>query len=335
MWIVKVALSRPYTFIVLALLLLIMGPLSIVNMAKDIFPNIGIPVISVIWSYSGLPTEEMGSRITGSFERASLATVNNIDHIESQTLTGVTVIKYFFHQGSNVDMSMSQLTAVSQTWLKQLPPGITPPLILAYNASSVPIIQLALSSGTIPEQGLYDAANNFVRTQLAGVAGASMPYPYGGKQRQIQVDLDQRLLQEHGVSADDVVNAISAQNLIIPAGTEKVGEFEYNIKLNGSPTAVEEFNDLPIKAVNGTIVYVHDVAHVRDGSAPQTNIVRVDGQHAAMLRPSTSSSRSRSAYHPSAAPRRPRSIFSRSATSRSSSRPPSAAWYARASLPRR
>jgi multidrug efflux pump subunit AcrB len=283
MWIVKVALSRPYTFIVLALLLLIMGPLSIVNTAKDIFPNIGIPVISVIWSYSGLPTEEMGSRITGSFERASLATVNNIDHIESQTLTGVTVIKYFFHQGSNVDMSMSQLTAVSQTWLKQLPPGITPPLILAYNASSVPIIQLALSSGTIPEQGLYDAANNFVRTQLAGVAGASMPYPYGGKQRQIQVDLDQRLLQEHGVSADDVVNAISAQNLIIPAGTEKVGEFEYNIKLNGSPTAVEEFNDLPIKAVNGTIVYVHDVAHVRDGSAPQTNIVRVDGQHAALM----------------------------------------------------
>jgi multidrug efflux pump subunit AcrB len=283
MWIVKVALSRPYTFIVLALLLLIMGPLSIVNTAKDIFPNIGIPVISVIWTYNGLPTEEMGSRITGSFERATLATVNNIDHIESQTLTGITVIKYFFHQGSNVDMSMSQLTAVSQTWLKQLPPGITPPLILAYNASSVPILQLALSSGTIPEQGLYDAANNFVRTQLAGVAGASMPYPYGGKQRQIQVDLDQRLLQEHGVSADDVVNAISAQNLIIPAGTEKVGEFEYNIKLNGSPTAVEEFNDLPIKSINGTIVYIHDVAHVRDGSAPQTNIVRVDGQHASLM----------------------------------------------------
>ncbi len=177
MWIVRVALSRPYTFIVLALLLVIMGPLTIVNTAKDIFPNIGIPVVSVIWTYSGMPPDEMSGRITGSFERVSLATVNNIDHIESQSLTGVSVIKYFFHQGSNVDLSMSQLTAVSQAWLKQLPPGITPPLILAYNASSVPIIQLALSSGSIPEQGLFDLANNFVRTQLAGVAGASIPFP--------------------------------------------------------------------------------------------------------------------------------------------------------------
>jgi CzcA family heavy metal efflux pump len=283
MWIVRVALSRPYTFVVLALLVLILGTLTIVNTAKDIFPNIGIPVVSVIWTYSGMPPDEMSGRITGSFERVSLATVNNIDHIESQSLTGVSVIKYFFHQGSNVDLSMSQLTAVSQAWLKQLPPGITPPLILAYNASSVPIIQLALSSGSIPEQGLFDLANNFVRTQLAGVAGASIPFPYGGKQRQIQVDLDQRLLQERGVSADDVVNAVNAQNLIIPAGTEKVGAFEYNIKLNGSPAAVEAFNDLPIKTVNGTVVYIHDVAHVRDGSAPQTNVVRVDGQHASLM----------------------------------------------------
>jgi len=283
MWIVRVALSRPYTFIVLALLLLLMGPLTIVNTAKDIFPNIGIPVVSVIWTYSGMPPDEMSGRITGSFERVSLATVNNIDHIESQSLAGVSVIKYFFHPGSNIDLSMSQLTAVSQAWLKQLPPGITPPLILAYNASSVPIIQLALSSASIPEQGLFDLANNFVRTQLAGVAGASIPYPYGGKQRQIQVDLDQRLLQERGVSANDVVNAVNAQNLIIPAGTEKVGEFEYNIKLNGSPVATDEFNDLPIKTVNGTVVYIHDVAHVRDGSSPQTNVVRLDGQHASLM----------------------------------------------------
>ena len=283
MWIVKVALGRPYTFIVLALLLLILGPLSIVNTAKDIFPNIGIPVVSVIWTYSGLPPEEMSGRITGGFERVSLVAVNNVDHIESQSLTGVSVIKYFFHPGTNVDLPMAQLTAVSQAWLKQLPPGITPPLILAYNASSVPIIQLALSSNSIPEQGLYDLANNFVRTQLAGVAGASIPFPYGGKQRQVQVDLDQHLLQERGLSADEVVNAINAQNLIIPAGTEKVGEFEYNIKLNGSPIAVDEFNDLPIKNVNGTVVYVHDVAHVRDGSAPQTNVVRVDGQHASLM----------------------------------------------------
>jgi multidrug efflux pump subunit AcrB len=283
MWIVKVALSRPYTFVVMALLLLILGPLTILNTAKDIFPNIGIPVVSLIWTYSGLPPDEMNGRITGSFERLSLATVNNIDHIESQSLTGVSVIKYFFHQGTNVDLAMSQVTAVSQAFLKQAPPGVTPPLILAYNASSVPIIQLALSSRSIPEQGLFDLANNFVRTQLAGVAGASIPFPYGGKQRQIQIDLDQRLLQERGVSADDVVAAMNAQNLIIPAGTEKVGEFEYNIKLNGSPNAVEEFNDLPIKTVNGTVVYFHDVAHVRDGSAPQTNIVRVDGQPASLM----------------------------------------------------
>ena len=283
MWIVKLALSRPYTFIVMALLLVILGPLTIVNTAKDIFPNIGIPVVSVIWTYSGLPPEEMSGRITGSFERVSLVAVNNIDHIESQSLTGISVIKYFFHQGTSIDLASSQLTAVSQAWLKQLPPGITPPLIIAYNASSVPIIQLALSSRSIPEQGLFDLANNFVRTQLAGVAGASIPFPYGGKQRQVQIDLDQRLLQERGVSADDVVAAMNAQNLIIPAGTEKVGEFEYNIKLNGSPNAVDEFNDLPIKSVNGTVVYFHDVAHVRDGSAPQINIVRVDGQPASLM----------------------------------------------------
>jgi CzcA family heavy metal efflux pump len=283
MWIVQVALRRPYTFIVLALLLLILGVLTIGRTAKDIFPKIGIPVVSVIWTYSGLPPDEMSGRITGSFERVALATVNNIEHIESQSLNGVAVLKFFFQPGSNVDLSMSQLTAVSQSWLKQLPPGITPPLILAYNASSVPIIQLALSSQTIPEQGLFDLGNNFVRTQLAGVAGASIPFPYGGKQRQIQIDLDQHLLQERGVSANDVVNAMNAQNLIIPAGTEKVGEFEYNVKLNGNPKSVEEYNDLPIKTVNGAIVYFHDVGHVRDGAAPQTNIVRVDSQPAALM----------------------------------------------------
>lgn len=283
MWIVRVALNRPYTFIVLALLLAIVGPLAVMRMATDIFPEIKIPVVGVIWSYSGLPPNEMTDRITGNFERFTLTAVNDIEHIESQSLTGVSVIKYFFHTGANVDMSMSQLTAGSQTWLKQLPPGITPPLIISYNASSVPIIQLALSSKTIPEQGLYDLANIFVRTQLTGVAGAAIPFPYGGRQRQVQVDLDQRLLRERGLSAEDVVNAINAQNLIIPAGTEKVGEFEYNVKLNGSPTAVSDLNDLPIRAVNGTVVYIRDVAHVRDGSAPQTNIVRVNGQRAALM----------------------------------------------------
>jgi CzcA family heavy metal efflux pump len=283
MWIVKVALARPYTFIVMALLLFILGSLTIVSTAKDIFPNIGIPVVSVIWSYSGLPPDEMSGRITGTFERVSLITVNNIDHIESQSITGVSVIKYFFRQGTNIDLPMAQLTAVAQAWQKNLPPGITPPLIIAYNASSVPIIQLALTSQSITEAGLYDLANNFVRAQLAGVPGASIPFPYGGKQRQIQIDLDQRLLQERGVSADDVVAAVSAQNLIIPAGTEKIGEFEYNVRLEGSPHVVDEFNNLPIKTVNGTVVYFHDVAHVRDGSGPQTNIVRVNGQPASLM----------------------------------------------------
>ncbi|OAJ55357.1 RND transporter [Paraburkholderia ginsengiterrae] len=283
MWIVRIALRRPYTFIVLALLLGIIGPLTVLRTPTDIFPNINIPVVSVIWNYSGLPPNEMGNRITGNFERFTLITVNNIEHIESQSLSGVAVIKYFFRPGTNIDLPVSQLTAGAQTWLKQLPPGITPPLIVSYNASSVPIIQLALSSKTIPEQGLFDLANNFVRTQLVGVAGASIPYPYGGRVRQVQVDLDQQQLQARGVSADDVVNAINAQNLIIPAGTQKVGEFEYNIKLNGSPVAVQDLNDLPIKTVNGTLVYVHDVAHVRDGAAPQTNIVRVDGQHASLM----------------------------------------------------
>ncbi|MFP6560179.1 efflux RND transporter permease subunit [Paraburkholderia sp. B3] len=283
MWIVRVALKRPYTFIVLALLLAVVGPLAVLRMPTDIFPNINIPVVSVIWNYNGLPPQEMSDRITGGFERLTLVTVNNIDHIESQSLNGVAVIKYYFHPGTNVSIATSQMTAGAQWWLKQLPPGTTPPLIVNYNASSVPIIQLALSSKSIPEQGLYDLANNFVRTQLAGVAGASIPFPYGGRLRQVQVDLDQNLLQARGISANDVVNALGEQNLIIPAGTEKVGDFEYNVRLNGSPAEVQALNDLPVKVVNGTIIYMHDVAHVRDGSAPQTNIVRVDGQHATLM----------------------------------------------------
>ncbi|WP_158913143.1 efflux RND transporter permease subunit [Caulobacter sp. S45] len=283
MWIVKLALSRPYTFIVMALLLLILGPLAAMKTPTDIFPNIGLPVVSVIYNYSGLPPQEMADRITGSFERVALVTVNNIEHVESQSLTGVSVIKFYFQPGTKIDLPTAQLTAVAQAWQKQLPPGITPPLIIGYNASSVPILQLALSSRTIPDSGLYDAANNFVRTQLAGVAGASVPFPYGGRLRQIQIDLDQRLLQERGLSAQDVDDAINRQNLIIPAGTQKIGAFEYNIRLNGSPLDVKEINDLPIKAVNGTVVYIHDVAHVRDGSPPQTNIVQVDGRHASLM----------------------------------------------------
>jgi CzcA family heavy metal efflux pump len=283
MWVVRIALQRPYTFLVLALLLLIIGPLTILRTPTDIFPNINIPVVSVVWQYTGLPPEQIADRIVGIFERTTTTTVNDIEHIESQSLNGVGVVKFFFQPNVNIDVALSQITAIAQTQLKQLPPGSTPPLVLSYNASSVPIIQLALTGKSENEQQLFDLGNNFIRTQLATVQGASLPFPYGGKQRQIQVDLDQHALRSLGISAQDVNNAISAQNLILPSGTEKIGAYEYNIQLNGSPDAVKDLNDLPIKAVNGTTIYVHDVAHVRDGSPPQTNIVRVDGGRAVLM----------------------------------------------------
>jgi CzcA family heavy metal efflux pump len=283
MWIVRVALERPYTFIVLALLLVIFGPLTIQRTPTDIFPNIGIPVVSVVWNYNGLPPQEMGDRIVANFERALTTTVNDIEHIESQSLQGVGVVKIFFQPNVNIDVALSQVTAISQTLLRQMPPGTTPPLVVSYNASSVPVIQLALSSDKLSEQELFDLGNSFIRTQLATVQGAAIPFPYGGKQRQVQVDLDQRAMQAKGVSPQDVSNAIGAQNLILPAGTEKIGTYEYNVKLNASPQSVAELNDLPIKTVNGTTLYIHDVAHVRDGYAPQTNIVRVDGHRAVLM----------------------------------------------------
>jgi len=283
MWIVKIALSRPYTFIVLTLLLLIIGPLAILRTPTDIFPNIGIPVVSVVWAFTGLPPDEMSTRVTANFERAVSTTVNDIEHIESQSLTGVSVTKLFFQPNANIDVALSQVTAVAQTMLKNMPPGITPPLVLSYNASTVPVIQLALSSAKLSEQELNDFGNNFIRTQLATVQGSALPYPYGGKQRQVQVDLNQEAMQAHGISPQDVNNAIGAQNLILPAGTEKIGAYEYSVKLNGSPTVVDALNDLPIKTVNGSTLYVRDVAHVRDGYAPQTNIVRVDGTRAVLM----------------------------------------------------
>ena len=283
MWIVRIALQRPYTFIVLAFLLVIIGPLTIVRTPTDIFPNIEIPIVSVVWNYNGLPPEGIADRIVSVFERSSTTTVNDIEHIESQSLNGVGVIKFFFQPNVNINIALSQITAIGQTQLRQMPVGTTPPLVLSYNASSVPIIQLALSGNKQTEQQLFDLGNNFIRTQLATVQGASLPFPYGGRQRQIQVDLDQHALQSFGLSAQDVNTAIAAQNLILPSGTEKIGEFEYNIVMNGSPTTVAELNDLPVKTVNGTTIYVHDVAHVRDGSPPQTNIVRVDGQRAVLM----------------------------------------------------
>src|ERR1700744_4817333 len=283
MWIVRLALRRPYTFAVLALLLLIIGPLSILSTPVDIFPNIDIPVVSIIWQYQGLSAEDMANRIVTITERALTTTVDNIDHIESNSLYGVAVVKLFFQPQVNLSMAIAQVTAVSQTQLRQLPAGTTPPLIIDYSASSVPILQLGVSGQGLTEQQLNDYSLNFIRTQLVTIRGAAIPYPYGGKQRQVQVDLNLHELQAKGLSPSDVTNTIANQNLILPAGTMKSGTYEYQVETNSAPTTIEELNDLPIRQVNGAMVYVRDVAHVRDGYPPQTNIVRVDGKRAIMM----------------------------------------------------
>src|ERR1700722_3859833 len=283
MWIVRLALRRPYTFVVMSILLLILGPVSILRTPTDIFPNIDIPVVSVIWNYTGLSPEEMSNRIIFQYERVLTTTVNDIEHIESQSLNGIGIVKIFFHPGVQIGNAVAQVTAVSQTLLRQLPPGTTPPLVIQYNASSVPILQLALSGQGLSEQQLGDIGLNFVRTGLVSVPGAAIPYPYGGKQRQVQVDLDTNALQAKGLSPLDVVNAINNQNLILPAGTAKIGNYEYEVEMNGAPITVAELNDLPIKDVGTSTIYIHDVAYVRDGFPPQTNIVRVNGQRASLM----------------------------------------------------
>jgi multidrug efflux pump subunit AcrB len=283
MWIVRLALRRPYTFAVFALLILILGAYSIASMPTDIFPNIDIPVVTVVWSYTGLSAQEMSTRIIFNSERGVTTTVNDVEHIESQSLNGIGVIKIFFQPHVNVASAVAQVTAIAQVQLRSLPPGTTPPFIIQYNASSVPVLMLGLSGPGLSEQQLNDLATNTIRTQLATVEGAQTPYPYGGKQRQIQVDIDPKALQAQGLSPADVVNAVSAQNLIVPSGTMKMDRFEYAIETNSAPSIIDQLNDLPIKSVNGAIVYVRDVAHVRDGYPPQTNIVRVDGKRAIMM----------------------------------------------------
>src|ERR1700734_4075554 len=278
MWIVRIALQRPYTFIMLAALIVLMGLFAIVNTPTDIFQNIKIPIVAAIWRYTGLLPEEIADRIVLFSERTAQTVVNDVEHTESQSVNSEAVVKYFFQPNADKDLSMAQIIAVSQTQLQTAPPGTTPPFVLSYNASSVPILQLALSSETIPEQEIFDLGNNILRTQLATVAGASIPFPYGGKQREVQVDLDPQQLRARGLAASDVVNAISQQNLILPAGTEKIDTREYFVKLNASPLKIEELNDLPVKNIDGGVLYVRDVAHVRDGYPPQTNIARVDGK---------------------------------------------------------
>jgi multidrug efflux pump subunit AcrB len=283
MWIVQVALKRPYTFVVLALLIALFGLRSALLTPTDIFPNINIPVISVVWTYTGLLPNDMSGRVTYYYERTLTAQVGDIEHLESQSLDGYGVVKIFFQKNVDIAAAMAQVTAASQTVLKLLPPGITPPYVLSYNASSVPILQLALSSKKLPQMQLFDSGQNFIRPQLATVAGAAVPSPYGGKILDVQLDLDQRAMQEHNVSAEDVVDSVSAQNLILPAGDEKVGKFDWNVALNASPVMLDQINDLPVKRVNGTIVYVRNVAYVHEGSPPQTNLVRVNGARAVLM----------------------------------------------------
>jgi multidrug efflux pump subunit AcrB len=281
--IVRLALAKPYTFVVLAILILIMGPLAALKTPTDIFPDIKIPVIAVVWTYRGLPPADMSGRVIYYYERQLSSSVNDIEHIESQSLSGIGIVKIFFRPGVDIRTATAQVTSMSQTVLKQMPPGITPPLILNYNASTVPILQLAMSSDKLSEQKIFDLGQNFIRPSLATVQGAAVPSPYGGKERQIQIDLNPQALQSKGLSAQDVEAAIAAQNQIIPAGTTKIGTFEYNVKLNDSPVSIDALNDLPIKTVNGATIYIRDVAYVHDGSPPQRNVVRVDGRRAVLM----------------------------------------------------
>jgi multidrug efflux pump subunit AcrB len=281
--IVRIALNRPYTFIVAALLIFLVGTLAALRMPVDIFPSINIPIIGVAWQYQGMPPDQMAGRMITPFERALTTTVNDIEHIEANSYTTFGIVKIFFHPTANIATANAQVTAISQTLLKQMPPGATPPLIVNYSASTVPIIQLALSGTGLTEQALADLGINFVRTRLVTVQGAGIPYPFGGKSPQVMYDLDTAALQSRGLTGLDVANALAAQNLLTPAGTEKIGEYEYTVNLNSAPSKISELGDLPIKSVGGAMVYMHDVAHVHNGSAVQTNIVHVDGNRSVLL----------------------------------------------------
>src|SRR6059036_2365483 len=283
MWIVRLALARPYTFVVMALVILLLTPVVLMRTPTDIFPDINIPVISLVWTYNGLQPQEMEQRITGNVERGISTLVNDVEHIESQSLPGIAVIKVYFQPNANVQTALAQTGAIAQTFLRFLPPGTTPPLVIIYSASTVPVIQIGLTSDTLSEQQLFDFGNYFIRTQLATVPGAATPFPYGGKQRVVSVDINPTALQAKGLSAVDIVNAVNAQNLILPTGTAKLGTLEYAVEMNGSPRTVNELNDLPVKTVNGATIYMRDVAHIRDGFSPQTNAVLANGQRGVLM----------------------------------------------------
>ncbi len=280
---IQLALRRPYTFIVMAMLIVLATPFALMKMPTDILPEINIPVISIIWSYNGLSAQEMGQRITATNERSLTTTVSDIEHIESQTLPGIAIIKVFFQPTANIQTALAQTVSIEQAQLRQLPPGITPPLIIKYSASSIPVVQLGLSSPTLPEQSMFDAAINILRPQLINIPGVAIPFPYGGKNPLVSVDLDTQALQARGLSPSDVVNAINLQNLILPSGTAKFGSTEYTVRLNGSTDTIAALNDLPVRTAAGVTTTIGDVAFVRNGFAPQTNIVRQDGARGVLL----------------------------------------------------
>src|SRR6202045_4684931 len=283
MWIVRLALSRPYTFIVMALVVILLTPVVLMRTPTDIFSDINLPVNNPVWKFKGLEPQEMEQRITANSERAVTTLVNDVEHIESQSLSGIAVVKIYFQPNANIQTALAQTTAIVQTILRFLPPGTTAPLVAIYSASTVPVIQIGLTSDSLSEQAIFDFGNNFIRTQLATVQGAALPFPYGGKQRQITVDLSSASLQSKGLSPVDIVNAVNAQNLILPTGTVKLGSLEYLVEMNGSPLTVDGLNDLPVKTVNGATIYMKDVAHIRDGFTPQTNVVRVNGQRGVLM----------------------------------------------------
>jgi multidrug efflux pump subunit AcrB len=283
MWLVRLALRRPYTFIVMSMLIVILGVVTISRMSTDIFPDIDIPVISVVWNYTGMQPDEMEKRIVNNFERGLTTTVNDIEHIESQTLAGVSIIKIFFQPGARIEAATAQVTAIAQTSIRQMPPGTVPPFIIRYSASNVPIMQIALESDSLSEQQLFDYGTNFIRADIATVPGSQIPWPYGGKQRQIMIDIDPQRLFAWGLSPRDVNAALSAQNVIVPSGTAKIGVEEYPIVINSSPELLEQLANIPVKVVNGTTVYVHDVASVRDGYSPQTSLVHVEGKKSVLM----------------------------------------------------
>src|SRR6266566_4860363 len=283
MWIVRVALDRPYTFIVLAVLILVLSPVMILRTPTDIFPNIDIPVIAVAWQFTGMNPEELEGRLTSTYERVLTTTVDNIEHLESTTVNGQAIVRIYLQPGASLDTANAQVTAISQTALRQLPSGTLPPLIINYSASSVPILQLGLSGNGLSEQQLNDLGQNFLRPQLVTVPGAVIPFLYGGKQRQVMIDLNPGLMQSKGLAPQDILTAVQQQNLILPSGTAKMGQFEYDVRLNASPKTVPELNDVPVKVVGNSTIYLRDVANVRDGFAPQTNIVRRDGSRGTLV----------------------------------------------------